>query len=97
MALFYASGSRHQDTGKFHRQRRPGLQPGTKHQHGKYRLELISMETSAPFPRTKFHVAIFNPLEMRVAFLRDFTNAQQALAAAREWVEEREATSDQKA
>lgn len=92
MALFYASGPRRSDSGKFRQHRRPGMQPSGRHECGEYRFELLSMESSAPVARVRYHVRIFNGSNLRVAFLRDFSSAQHALAAAREWVEHREAT-----
>ncbi len=92
MALFYGAGTRQHDSGKFQPRRRLGMQQGSKHQYGGYQLELITMESTAPIARVRYHVGIFDKRRLRVGFLRDFSSAQQAIHAAQEWVAERELT-----
>ncbi len=89
MALFYTSGPQQHDSGKFRHLRRLGMQQGTKHQHGEFRFELLSMESSAPIKRLRYHVRIFNKQNLRVGYLRDFSSPAQAIGAAKQWVEER--------
>jgi hypothetical protein len=92
MALFYASGSGRSDLGKFRQHRRPGLQQDDQHQFGKYRIELLSMESNEPIRRTHYHARIYTGRNIRVGFLRDFSSPSQAMASAKEWIAEREST-----
>lgn len=90
MALFHASGSIHGDSGKFRSSRRPGIRQDGEHTCGDYRLELLSMDSTAPVNRTRYHVRIFNAKNIRVGFLRDFVTARSAIAAGEQWVAERQ-------
>lgn len=90
MALFSASSSGKRELGKFHQRRRPGVQQDSHQSCGDYRLELLSMETSTPIKRTRYHVRIFNARNLRVAFLRDFSSSKSAIKAGQGWVAERE-------
>ncbi|MCO6043873.1 hypothetical protein NG895_08125 [Aeoliella sp. ICT_H6.2] len=96
MSLYYSSSSRHSELGKFRRQRRPGMQHDGQRRFGNYRFELISMETSAPFKRTRYHLRIINDRNLRVAYLRDFPNQRLAFSAGEEWVAERELAIQEK-
>lgn len=89
MALYYSAGSRRQTSDKFRPARRMGVQPEARQQCGKYRLELLSMQSNGPLVRTRYHVRIFNDRNHRVAYLRDYLSPAQAFAAAERWVEER--------
>lgn len=90
MALYYSSSSRQNELGKFRRQRRPGMQHDAQRRFGNYRFELILMETSTPFKRTRYHLRIINDRNLRVAYLRDFPSQHAAFAAGESWVVERE-------
>lgn len=89
MALFHASGSSRRDSGKFRSVKRPGVQQAGTQQYGKYRFELLTMDSRGPIIRTRYHIRIFNDRNIRVAFLRDFASAAQAIDAGKEWVAER--------
>lgn len=89
MALFHASGSSRNDTGKFRSVKRPGVQTAGSQKCGKYRFEMMVMESRGPIVRTRYHVRIFNERNIRVAFLRDFSTAARAIDAAKDWVAER--------
>ena len=88
MALFYNSGSTPTDSGKFRPRRRLGIQHDGQHRHDGYRFELLSMESTVPVRRMRYHVRISNSRNIRVAYLRNFTSAHQALATAKDWVAE---------
>lgn len=90
MALYYSSSSGQNELGKFRRHRRPGMQHDAQRRFGGYRLELVSMETSAPFKRIRYHLQIINDRNLRVAYLRDFPNQHAAFAAGELWIAERE-------
>ena len=96
MALYYSSSSGHNELGKFRRHRRPGMQHDGQRRFGGYRLELVSMETSAPFKRTRYHLRVINDHNLRVAYLRDFPNQQAAFAAGELWIAEREQALEEK-
>ncbi|WP_425400631.1 hypothetical protein [Aeoliella sp.] len=91
MALYYsASSSQSNELGKFRHQRRPGMQQGGQRRFGKYLFELVSMETSTPIKRTRYHLRIVTDRNLRVAYLRDFPTQQAAFTAGEEWVLQRE-------
>lgn len=90
MALFSASSPTRGDSGKFRQRRRPGMQHDGQHQYGAYRFELLSMESTTPVVRTRYHVRISTDRNLRIGYLRDFVTPRAAIAAAEEWVAERE-------
>jgi hypothetical protein len=92
MGLFFGSSRQDNELGKFPARRRTLASGGVHHQCGEYRLELLTTETTTPTRRLRFHVRILGKRNVRVAYLRDYLSANTALAAAREWVEDREQT-----
>ncbi|MGI9455262.1 MAG: hypothetical protein ACR2NU_01805 [Aeoliella sp.] len=90
MALFHSAGSSQRGSGKFRSARRHGLQTDGRHTVGDYHFDLLSVHSTAgPIERKRFHVRIFNGRNHRVGYLRDFSSASQAIAAAKEWIEQR--------
>lgn len=90
MALFSASSSTYSDSGKFRQRRRLGMQHDSQHQHGKYRFELLRVQSFAPVDRTRYHVRISTDRNLRIGYLRDFVSPGAAIGAAEDWVAERE-------
>ncbi len=92
MALFSSSpGSSQLGNGKFGATRRQGVRTEERHDSGDYHFDLLSVQsTIGSSERKRFHVRIETGRGYRVAYLRDFSSARQAIEAAREWIAERE-------
>lgn len=86
---FNSKGSKRADDGKFHRRARFGVEtnPGGKHRGWSYKL--ISHQTGTSVKRMIYHAEIRDPHDNQLAFLRDFSNLEQASKAARDWIDER--------
>lgn len=88
MSLWIAQrGRRFKETGKFHVRKRFGTQQSSGGQHRNWSYQLVSHSTGVSVRRTTFSVAILDPHRNRVAYLRDFSNLEQAATAAREWID----------
>jgi hypothetical protein len=88
MSLWCAqNGRRARETGKF----RTRARLGTAKTHGEgYRdwsYHFVSHSTGTSIRRTTYSVAILDPYQNRIAYLRDFSNIEQAAKAAREWID----------
>ncbi len=90
MALWYSqTGRRKSDSGKFRSHVRLGTEksPGGRHRGWSYHF--VSHHTGTSVRRTIYSVAISDPHQNRLAYLRDFTSVEQAATAAREWIDHR--------
>lgn len=94
MALYYSHShlGQSKDLGKFRTSRKPGVQQDKQLTYEGYRMELLSVRSTSTVGGMRYHVSIFHRSNLRVGYLRDFSSASQAFAAARRWIEEREMT-----
>jgi hypothetical protein len=83
------NGRRRKETGKFRTRVRFGTvaSPGAEYRNWSYTF--VSHSTGTSIRRTTYSVAIVDPYQNRVAYLRDFSNIKQAANAAREWIDHR--------
>ena len=86
---FNSKGSRRADDGKFQRRARFGIETNTGGKHRGWSYKLISHQTGTSVKRTIYHAEILDPHDNQLAFLRDFSNLDQASRAAREWIDNR--------
>jgi hypothetical protein len=83
------SGRRRNETGKFRTRARLGtvMTPGAEYRDWFY--SFVSHSTGTSIRRTTYNVAILDPYQNRIAYLRDFSSIDQAAHAAREWIDHR--------
>lgn len=88
MALWY-SQSIHRviDTGKFRPRTRIGTEKSSGSEYRGWSYHFVSHRTGASVARTLYSVSILDPYQNRVAYLRDYSDVQQAAEAAREWID----------
>jgi hypothetical protein len=88
MALWFPQTSRRsKETGKFRTRPRPGTQKTSGTEYRDWSYHFISHRTGTSVRRTTYSVAIVDPYQNRVAYLRDFPNIEKAATAAREWID----------
>ncbi|MCH7750908.1 MAG: hypothetical protein IH898_01965 [Planctomycetes bacterium] len=88
MSLWFSqTGRRKSDTGKFRSRVRFGTEksPGGRHRGWSYHF--VSHHTGTIVRRTIYSVAISDPHQNRLAYLRNFSSVEQAATAAREWID----------
>ena len=83
------SGSRRTDDGKFRSRQKMGVQDGGGGSHRNWTYHLVSHQTGTSVKRTVVHVEVRDPHDNHIASLRDFSSTEQAVAGARQWIDDR--------
>ena len=88
MSLWYAqSGPRSNDTGKFRSRTRVGTEKSSGGEHRGWSYHFVSHQTGTSVKRTSYSVSITDPYGNRVEYLRGFSSVDQAVIAARDWID----------
>jgi len=88
MSLWYAqSGPRSRDTGKFRSHARIGTEKSSGGGHRGWSYHLVCHQTGASVRRVNYCVSITDPNGNRAEYLRGFSSAEKAGAAARDWID----------
>ena len=85
---WYAHSKRNRDSGKFRHLRRAGTEKSSAGSYRGWNYELIRHETGSSIRRPRFSASVRDPHGHRAQYLRDFSSAEQAGSAAREWIDE---------
>ena len=78
---------RNNETGKFRSRVRLGTEKSPGGQHRGWSYHFVIHQTGTSVRRTIYSVTISDPHQNRLAYLRNFSNVEQAATAARAWID----------
>ncbi len=75
------------ETGKFRAHAKMGTDKKSNEVYREWHFSLVAHQTCSGMKRIRYAVSICDPQMKRVEYLRDFSNIQQATAAAKQWID----------
>jgi len=88
MSWYARTGPRKKETGKFRSYAHVGIEKSAGQSYRGWSFSFTTHQTGSSVRRTRYAVAICDPNKKRAAYLRDFSNIQQATTAAQEWIDQ---------
>ena len=88
MPWYARTGPRKKESGKFPTHKQLGTTQSSGGEYRGWHLDFVAHQTGSSVRRTRYAVSISDPHKNRVQYLRDFSNLQQATAAAHAWIDQ---------